>query len=140
MPSVVSQHCEERELGPAVALAESVNHVQLRQEMRRLKREIIGHKVFKKAARLQRREQLRGLGLDLLRKAERIALFRNAHRAGFPRPCVDILEQVMMDGTIMREIKLAFGQRLAGSRVADFGLEGVEFVLVAQVELVHEDC
>ena len=45
-----------------------------------------------------------------------------------------------MDGTIMREIKLAFGQRFAGSRVADFGLEGVEFVLVAQVELVHEDC
>jgi hypothetical protein len=36
MACVVGQHGKESQLGTAVAFAERVNHVQLRQEMRRL--------------------------------------------------------------------------------------------------------
>jgi hypothetical protein len=44
-----------------------------------------------------------------------------------------------MDGAVMLKIKLALGQGLRRSCAGDFGLVGVQFVLVAQVELVYEN-
>ena len=66
-------------------------------------------------------------------------LLRYAYRAGFARPNVDILKQVMMDGAIMPKIKLALGQGLPRSCIGDFRIVSVQFVLVAQIELIYEN-
>ncbi len=45
----------------------------------------------------------------------------------------------MMDGAIMPKIKLALGQGLPRSCIGDFRIVSVQFVLVAQIELIYEN-
>src|SRR6202034_1211149 len=107
--------------------------------MRRLSCELIRFKAFKKVVRFQFREQLPGLGLDMLGITKRVALLRYTHGAHLARPSIDVLKQVMVDGAIVLKIKLTFGQWLTRSRVGDFGLVSVQIALIAQIELVYEN-
>jgi hypothetical protein len=45
----------------------------------------------------------------------------------------------MVDGTVMRKIEIAFGQRFLRPRVGDFRLVSVQLIFVTQIELVYEN-
>jgi hypothetical protein len=60
----------------------------------------------------------RGLVLDVLRKAERIAALRYPNRPRLSRPIVYVLKEMMVDGTVVSEI-----QRPAGSGSSARALE-----------------
>jgi len=89
--------------------------------------------------RLQLGEQLGGLCLNMFGIAERAALFRHPHRAELAGPSENILKQVMVHGAVVLKIQIALRKRLARSRVRDFGFVSVQFVLIAQIELVYEN-
>src|SRR4051794_9129281 len=84
-----------------------MDHVQLGQEVRGLLGKIFRGQVLKEICSLKPSEQLIGLALDMLRKAERIASFGDPHRARSTGPLVDVLEQVMMYRAVVREIEVA---------------------------------
>ena len=46
----------------------------------------------------------------------------------------------MVNRAVVLKIKLALGQRLARSRVGNFGFVSVQLVLIAQIEFVYENC
>jgi len=46
---------------------------------------------------------------------------------------------MMVNCAVVLKIELAFGQRLARSRVGNFGLVSVQLVLIAQIEPVYEN-
>jgi hypothetical protein len=99
--------------------------------MRRFLGKFIRGQILKILLGLQIREQLGRLNLYVLRKTECAALLGNSHCSRGARPVEYILEQMMMDRAKMREIKVAFGQRFAGSRAGNLGFKVVEFALVA---------
>ena len=83
--------------------------------------------------------QCRGLSLDILWKAKRIAALGYPHRAGRACPLVDILKQVMVDGAVVREIHQAFGKRLFGARAGNLRFKSIKLGLCSEVELVDQD-
>lgn len=62
---------------------------------------MIGFQFFKK---------LRGPGVDIFREAKWTALFGHPDRPRRPCPFVDVLEKVMMNGAVVAEVQLAFGE------------------------------
>src|SRR5260370_30155960 len=94
---------------------------------------------LQETVRLQFGEQPCRLIFDVFGKAKRVATLEHAYGTWLAGPRVDILKQVMVDGFVMCEIEISFGQRLVGPRARYFGLERVQFSLPAQVELVYQD-
>src|SRR5262249_50978043 len=107
IPGLRRQHIEECQLRTAIALPEGMDRVELAQKVRSVLGKVFRSQVLKEICNLQLAEQLVGLTLDILGKAERIATLCDANSTRFASPLVDILEQVMMDRAIMGEIKVA---------------------------------
>ncbi len=66
--------------------------------------EVSIRQVFQKVCILQLGEQFCGLSVDMLRKAERVALLRYAHCPNLACPLINILKQVVVNGAVVREI------------------------------------
>src|ERR1700730_1186720 len=143
MARIVSQQGEKGELQAGVAFAESVDGVELRQEMGGLVGEGWHIEALQEVVFLQFAEQLGRLAFDVLGKAKRIATLGHANGTRLASPLVDILKQVMVDGLIMRKVmrkvEIPFGQRFVGPCARNFGFKRIQLSLVAQVELVYQD-
>jgi hypothetical protein len=107
--------------------------------MRRVMREFSCFEIPQVAGLSQFLEQVCGLVVDVFRKAEGIAALRYPNGPRLSGPIVDVLKEVMVDGTVMFEIQRPFRERLLGAGARNFRLESIKLGLIPQVELVLED-
>jgi hypothetical protein len=94
---------EERALGPAVALTERVDRVDLTEVVRQPFREHVPGKAAQQALAMQRMEELRRRGLDVLRQAEP-GSFRDGDGPELSGPTVDVTENPVMDRAQVPEV------------------------------------
>ena len=106
-----------------------MNGIQLSQEMSRLARELLDFEIPQVVGVPQFFEQACGLALDVLGIAEWIAAFRYPNGARLPGPIVNVLEEVIMDGTVVFEIQCPFRERFIGARAGNLRLESVKIGL-----------
>src|SRR5690348_10657969 len=76
---------------------------------------------------------------DVFRIAEGAPVFEYAHRSEPPRPRIDILKQVMMQGAIMRHAQPSSGQRFVGTLRRHRRLEFLQGRLVANASEILEN-
>src|SRR5258707_197998 len=74
----------------------------------------------------------------MLRKAEGIAYFGGAHRPVPPGPTVDVLEEMVMNASVMPSVERALGQPLVSSERSHFEFESLKKLGIAKAELVLE--
>ena len=96
--SVAGELLEEGALGPAVALAERVDGVDLAEVVGQPLGECVAVKAAQEVLAVQCPEGLRRRGLDVLRQAEPAPL-RDGDGSQLPCPVVDVTEDPAVDRT-----------------------------------------
>jgi hypothetical protein len=128
MACPVGKKCEEAYLSAAVALTEWMYGIEGRQEMRRG----IGKSLRRQSPKMPLssefgKEPLH-LARDIFRVAKGATIFAEAHRPKLACPGIDILEQMMMDGSIMANTEATlrqwFVRTLGGTHGFKFGQGG----------------
>lgn len=101
MACSIGKEYEEAGLRAAVALAEWMYGIEGRQEMRRGICESVRRQSAKMPLSAEIGKEPLHLARDIFRVAKGAIIFAEAHRPELACPGIDILEQMMMDGSIM---------------------------------------
>jgi len=108
----VSENSNEGNLSSAIAIPKYVDGIEFRQEVCGLTRKIFLTKGTEKSLLLESSKEPAKLFGDVLGIAKGTPASRNANRSELSRPLIDILEQMMVDRTIVPYAESSRGQRL----------------------------
>src|ERR1700730_1034694 len=135
----IGKECEKADLSAAVAFAERMYGIEGRQEMRRGSRESLRRQPLEIPLSFEIGEEPLRLTRDVLRVAKCAAVFAEAYRPELACPGIDILEQMMMDGSIMANAEAPLRQWFVGPLGSTHSLEFSQCIGVANVGNVSEN-
>jgi len=139
MPGPVGEDGEEGRLRATIAFAEGMDRVECRDERRRLGGKYLPVGLFPVPPSSERSEGGTHFPIDMLGIAKRAPIFADADSAEAPRPGIDVLKQVMVDGAIMADGKATARQRLIGALRCHDHLEFIEGSLIADAGDILKD-
>lgn len=139
MPDCNSNGIQKRHLSAAVSVAERMNGIQIRQKTSQFNAESDRVKALEILMLSQTPKKLGHLTFYILWIAKWISTLGYPDRSETPRPSIDILEQVMVNGAIVPNAKSTFRQWLIRSLVCEGGLELLQSRLVADARNVFQN-
>jgi hypothetical protein len=136
MSRLVGEKNEKACLGTPVPLSKGVNCIKGGKEARRGGNEILVRQTAQIILLFEIGEEILHFSGDVLGTAERTIILADAHRPKFSGLGVDILEEMTMDRSVVRDAKAPARQRLVRPLGRAHGFEGIKRGLITNVREV----